>query len=74
VSVIDSGQVIDANRNFINAPHPVVQGALRSLIATLPAGIDPTFIAVDATRNRVVVTNQSLAALSVLPGLSAASP
>ncbi|MBI3326279.1 MAG: hypothetical protein HYZ81_06210 [Nitrospinae bacterium] len=72
ISVINSALVIDANRKFIDTPHRDVSGALNSLIATLPAGIDPEFIVVDPSpsRNRVAVTNQSLGALSVLQGLS----
>ena len=39
-------------------------------MATIPAGVDPKFIALDTLRNRVVVSNQSLGALSILQGLS----
>jgi hypothetical protein len=70
ISVIDSKLVIDASRNFITTPHPDEPASLISLIAILPAGIDPAFIALDTTNNRVMVTNQSLGALSVLRGLT----
>lgn len=69
VSVIDGNSVIDAERNLITTPHPSLQGTYVSLSATLPAGIDPEFIAVDAARNRVVVSNQSPGVLLVLEGL-----
>jgi hypothetical protein len=70
ISVLNSRLVLDANRNFNTTPHPLVPEAPQALIATLPAGIEPTFLAVDTGRNRVAVTNQSLGALSILRGLS----
>ena len=71
LSVIRSDLVIDeASRTFMTTPHPINLTTLISLIATIPAGIDPEFIAVDPSRNRIVVTNQSLGGLSVLQGLS----
>jgi YVTN family beta-propeller protein len=73
ISVINSNAVIDVNagRNFITTPHPTEPATLLSLIATIPAGIDPEFIAVDSARNHVVVSNQSRGALLVLQGLLA---
>jgi YVTN family beta-propeller protein len=70
ISVIDGNRVIDGARSFITTPHPNLSGALASLMATIPAGVDPQFIALDTLRNRVVVSNQSLGALSILQGLS----
>jgi DNA-binding beta-propeller fold protein YncE len=69
ISVINSDLVIKGNREFNWDPHPDESETLISLIATLPAGIDPKFLALDTTNNRVMVTNQSLGALSVLQGL-----
>jgi YVTN family beta-propeller protein len=71
LSVIDGTQVIDSAGNFVTQPHPTVRGALVSQIAILPAGLDPEFVAVDPDRQRVVVTNQSLGALSIFQELSA---
>jgi YVTN family beta-propeller protein len=71
LSVIDGTQVIDENtRTFIKQPHPTVLGALVSQVAILPAGVDPEFVAVDPDRRRVIVTNQSLGALSIFQELS----
>jgi hypothetical protein len=70
ISVINSDLVINDNRGFNSKPHPDEPGARISLIATLPAGIDPQFIALDTAHNRVMVSNQSLGALSVLQGLT----
>jgi DNA-binding beta-propeller fold protein YncE len=70
VSVINSDLVIKGNREFNRDSHPDEPATRVSLIATLPAGIDPEFIALDTTNNRVMVTNQSLGALSVLQGLT----
>ena len=64
ISVLNSRLVLDAKRNFNTTPHALVSEAPQALIATLPAGIEPTFLAVDTARNRVAVTNQSLGALS----------
>ena len=71
ISVINGNRMIDGDRNLIAVPHPDVSGALTSLLAGIPVGIDPSFISVDEKNNRVVVTNQALGALSVLQGLSA---
>jgi len=65
ISVINSDLVINDKREFNSKPHPDEPGALISLIATLPAGIDPQFIALDTTHNRVMVSNQLLGALTV---------
>ena len=70
ISVINSALVIKGNREFNWTPHPDEPTTLMSLITTLPAGIDPKFIALDVANNRVMVTNQSLGALSVLQGLT----
>jgi hypothetical protein len=53
ISVVDGNRVIDGARNFIATPHPSLSGALASLMATIPAGVDPEFIALDTPRNRV---------------------
>jgi len=72
VSVINSALVIDAQRSFNRTERTDAPGALSSLIATIPVGLDPTFVAVDPDpgRNRVMVTNQAPGALTVLQGLS----
>jgi hypothetical protein len=70
LAVIHSRLVIDGVRNFISTPHPEEPETLISLIATIPAGVDPAFVTVDDTRNRVAVTNQSPGALLIFRGLS----
>ena len=70
LAVINSALVLDANRNFVMTPHPDEPTTLISLIATIPAGLEPEFVAIDTTRNRVIVSNQSPGALLVLQGLS----
>jgi DNA-binding beta-propeller fold protein YncE len=74
LAVINSRRVIDGDRHFIRTPHPEEPETWISLIATIPAGVDPQFVTVDTRRNRVLVTNQSLGALSVLRGLSVTVP
>ena len=69
-AVINGALVLDAERHFLDVPHAAVPGALRAQIATIPVGLEPGFIAVDVLRNRLAVTNQSPATLSVLRGLS----
>jgi hypothetical protein len=53
ISVVDGNRIIDGARNFIATPHPSPSGALVPLMATIPAGVDPEFIALDPPRNRV---------------------